>query len=732
MTRSLGLVAAVCVLVCAASSYSAHGVATLEVTKTVTTTAGSCSSGSDSLTIDEGEAVKYCYEVENTGTAAARNVVVYDDNGTPEGADDILVSLAGLTDQDGDTTPDGLAPGASASGSLEVTLSTWGDFFTGAYAFGTDVTSDEQVSDTAVPVTVTVNDLVAALQVTKTGFRVPGSCPGTDTLTVDEGDTVQFCHKVENIGDAAALDISVEDVHTIPGLTPVIVSFSGFSGLTDEDGDTVQDDLAPGASVMVEDHHLSITYTTPGLATNTATVSGVDATSATPVSASDTATVAINDRVAELRITKTGFRVPGSCPGTDTLTVDEGDTVQFCHKVENIGDAAALDISVEDVHTIPGLTPVIVSFSGFSGLTDEDGDTVQDDLAPGASVMVEDHHLSMTYTTPGLATNTATVSGVDATSATPVSASDTATVDVTNIPPTFHDCLDDIFATNDRGLPSAVVHWTPPTASDPSGVPPTVVSTHSPGDTFPVGPTAVTYTATDGDGGQSACTFDVIVENTEPPVVTIVVPQDNARFVVGEEVPAQWTATSLVGLQSTDATAPSGGLLDTTRQGCFTFTVLATDVTGLTATEETPWCAIFRVGLFGDPTTQSESWTFIDRWLPRDERPLAGIVPLTAIYPIGTPVRVFFNLWDAGGNPSIDCVATLTVTRVQDPAQGVTFDDVLESVVRYVSFRYDEESGGYLHEFLTWGYPGGYYDLWLAVNGVFQERIRIEVAEGTP
>ena len=43
---------------------------------------------------------------------------------------------------------------------------------------------------------------------------------------------------------------------------------------------------------------------------------------------------------------------------------------------------------------------------------------------------------------------------------------------------------------------------------------------HAPGATFPVGTTAVTYTFTDGSLNTSTCTFNVIVQDNTPPVIT--------------------------------------------------------------------------------------------------------------------------------------------------------------------------------------------------------------------
>ena len=63
----------------------------------------------------------------------------------------------------------------------------------------------------------------------------------------------------------------------------------------------------------------------------------------------------------------------------------------------------------------------------------------------------------------------------------------------------------------DASLPNATVSWTPPTASDNSGEAVTLTSDYSPGDTFPIGTTRVTYTATDTNSNTATSTFSVLV-----------------------------------------------------------------------------------------------------------------------------------------------------------------------------------------------------------------------------
>ena len=65
----------------------------------------------------------------------------------------------------------------------------------------------------------------------------------------------------------------------------------------------------------------------------------------------------------------------------------------------------------------------------------------------------------------------------------------------------------------DANLGTAVVSWTPPTASDNSGEV-TLTSSRMPGDSFIIGATTVTYTATDPYSNQATSTFTVTVSGT--------------------------------------------------------------------------------------------------------------------------------------------------------------------------------------------------------------------------
>jgi len=116
----------------------------------------------------------------------------------------------------------------------------------------------------------------------------------------------------------------------------------------------------------------------------------------------------------------------------------------------------------------------------------------------------------------------------------------TFTIEDTTVP-SISGCPSDITQDNDTGVCNAVVTWIPPTATDNCDPSPALTSTHVPGDTFPVGTTTVTYTATDACSNTSTCTFNVTVTDVEPPttVLTVTPPDPDNN----PDPYFEWTAT---------------------------------------------------------------------------------------------------------------------------------------------------------------------------------------------
>jgi len=156
-------------------------------------------------------------------------------------------------------------------------------------------------------------------------------------------------------------------------------------------------------------------------------------------------------------------------------------------------------------------------------------------------------------------------------------------VTVTDVDDPTITCPADITQSNDAGMCAAVVTWDPPTVSDNCGSP-TLTSSANSGDSFPLGTTSVSYTATDGDANSVGCSFNVTVTDDESPSLgscpvdqTVGADAGNCSAVV------MWTAPSPsdnCALMSVTSDGSSGDSFDL---GTTTVSYTATDSAGNTA-----------------------------------------------------------------------------------------------------------------------------------------------------
>ncbi|UMB59399.1 HYR domain-containing protein [Lutibacter sp. A80] len=106
--------------------------------------------------------------------------------------------------------------------------------------------------------------------------------------------------------------------------------------------------------------------------------------------------------------------------------------------------------------------------------------------------------------------------------------SETCSFDVTvedTEKPVISNCPSTITQGTDTGECSAIVTWTEPTATENCSGTLVWTKSHTPGDSFNVGTTTVTYTATDEAGNISnTCSFDVIISDDQEPVISCLSP----------------------------------------------------------------------------------------------------------------------------------------------------------------------------------------------------------------
>lgn len=85
--------------------------------------------------------------------------------------------------------------------------------------------------------------------------------------------------------------------------------------------------------------------------------------------------------------------------------------------------------------------------------------------------------------------------------------------------PVITNCPNDIMVNTDQNACTAVVNWTNPTATDNCGNV-NFNCSNNPGDTFQLGTTFVSCTASDDDGNVSLCSFQVTVIDNQDPTLT--------------------------------------------------------------------------------------------------------------------------------------------------------------------------------------------------------------------
>ncbi|MGA1780818.1 MAG: HYR domain-containing protein, partial [Planctomycetota bacterium] len=271
----------------------------------------------------------------------------------------------------------------------------------------------------------------------------------------------------------------------------------------------------------------------------------------------------------------------GTTTVTYTATDDSGNTATATFTV------TVSDIENPTITNVPADLTVSSSTRSCSGpatwtvptANDNCPVTLTSDADPGDSFPVGT--TTVTYTATDSSGNTAT-------------ASFTVTV-IDDVDPVLSGVPIMLFFFAETGLCSATVMWADPTASDNCAVD-TIVGSHSSGDSFPVGATTVSYTATDIYGNSTTSTFSIMVEDAEAPVITSSptdITQTNDAGICGASV--SWTAPTAtdncsvtitsdhasgdvfpVGPPTVNITAPDpAGLTDTA-----SFTVTVTDDEG--------------------------------------------------------------------------------------------------------------------------------------------------------
>ncbi|RPA69155.1 HYR domain-containing protein [Cyclobacteriaceae bacterium YHN15] len=290
----------------------------------------------------------------------------------------------------------------------------------------------------------------------------------------------------------------------------------------------------------------------------------------------------------------------------------------------------------------------------------------------------------------------------------------TITQDEDNEDPVISNCPADISVSNDAGSCGAVVNWTPPTATDNSGFV-LLNSDFPPGTFFPIGTTAVTYTAIDAAGNTAICSFNVTISDNEKPVILF-----PGEIQVGNELGAceaninlnQPTVTDNCGTGIITSGIRSDGLPLSAPYplGITTITWSAEDAAGNLADEIIQTISVLDIEapvitcLSNISTTVNvgETGIAVNYDLPtaNDNCSIPSIQLMSGpasgeVFPIGT-TTVTYRAADASGNTA-DCSFTVTVTENAD-----TEDPVISNCPTDISVSNDTGNCGAI---VSWTEP---------------------------
>ena len=423
-----------------------------------------------------------------------------------------------------------------------------------------------------------------------TGSSISGVGVGTYTVTVtdangctdsDAGTVVQndptpptiICPATANISMDAGLCTSSASIGTPTtddncGVASVVVDNPGpYSVGTTTVTWTVTDDNGNTATcsqdVVVTDDE-DPTITCPA----TANIS-MDAGLCTSSASIGTPTTDDNCGVASVVVDNPGPYSVGTTTVTWTVTDDNGNTA-----------TCSQDVVVTDDENPTITCPATANISMDAGLCTSSasiGTPTTDDNCGVASVVVDN---AGPYS---VGTTTVTWTVTDDNGNTATCSQDVVVTDDED--PTILGCPSDIDITPASSNCSPEVTWDIPQADDNCSA--TLSSTHNSGDSFPVGTTTVTYTATDASGNETTCSFDVTITPSD-----LVLSIDPSTVICGANI-------SCNGANDGTATANvSGGCLPynylwsdgqttqtATGLGAGTYTVTVTDANGSSESE---------------------------------------------------------------------------------------------------------------------------------------------------
>lgn len=490
------------------------------------------------------------------------------------------------------------------------------------------------------------------------------TCPADITVSNDPGE----CAAVVNFVDATAIDnCSVASIVQTDGPTSGSVFPMGSTSVeytaTDDAGNSatctfnviVEDTEAPEITCPVD-----FTYTIPN-----GDCSGI-LTYANPT---------LSDNCPGTTFTVISGPASGDVVFAGVYTIelqaaDAAGNTADCSFIATIAETSTPEIDCPGdtiVATDPGLCTAVVNFT-LPTVTDScSAVTVAQTGGPASGTAFPEGTTSVEFTATDDFGNTAICSYT-------ITVNDEEAPEIT--------CPGDITVSNDPGECGALVSFADATAIDNCNLA-SVVQTDGPasGSVFPVGTTAVEYTAEDVMGNTASCSFNVIVNDTEDPIITcpadvdFTIPNGACSGVLN--YPDPLIGDNCPDVAFTAISGPASG--DVVPAGVYTIELQAQDAAGNTATcsfiatvSETSLPVVDcpdDLSVPADAGTCSAVVTFL---LPSATDSCSSVTvsqtggPATgSTFPAG-PTTVEFTAMDAFGNTST-CSYVITVVDELDP-----------------------------------------------------------------
>ncbi len=233
--------------------------------------------------------------------------------------------------------------------------------------------------------------------------------------------------------------------------------------------------------------------------------------------------------------------------------------------------------------------------------------------------------------------------------------------------PVITNCPSNIVLNSSSNSCGAIANWVAPAISDncPGVV---VTATHTSGETFPIGVTTVTYTATDASSNVSTCSFTITVSDNVAPVVPTLATLTGACSVI---VTAPTTTDNCSGSITGTTSSP----LTYSAQGTYTIVWTFTDAAGNTSTANQTVIVLDNIA----PTISAPAAVTVNANAACNASGVVLGSPTTsdncssvttsnnapAIFPLGT-TTVIWTATDAAGN-SATATQTVTVLDAQVP-----------------------------------------------------------------